>query len=63
MDDREPLDRLVNELNSSARSLDRRATMLDDWLAELRRESGSDLYLVAGLPPSIRARCRRGWNR
>ncbi|SRR5216684_4679869 len=54
MDDREPLDRLVSELNSSARSLERRATMLDDWLALLRGESGSDLYLVAGLPPSIR---------
>jgi twitching motility protein PilT len=27
---------------------------LEDWLAILRSQSGSDLYLVAGLPPSIR---------
>lgn len=27
---------------------------LEDWLAILRNQSGSDLYLVAGLPPSIR---------
>jgi len=27
---------------------------LDEWLAILRTQGGSDLYLVAGLPPSIR---------
>src|SRR5258705_2061083 len=27
---------------------------LDEWLTVLRKQGGSDLYLVAGLPPSIR---------
>jgi twitching motility protein PilT len=54
MDDREPLDRLVSQLNASALERDGRATRLDRWLAMLRADDGSDLYLVGGLPPSIR---------
>jgi twitching motility protein PilT len=52
MDDTPPLDRLVIELNSSR--LDREAPRLEEWLFALRGQGGSDLYLVAGLPPSIR---------
>lgn len=54
MDDLPSLDQLVNELNASG--LEHRAdrSRLDDWLGRLRGEGGSDLYLVAGLPPSIR---------
>jgi len=44
----------VNELNSSARVREQRASRLDEWLMILRAEGGSDLYLVAGVPPSIR---------
>ncbi len=49
------LDRLVNELHAS-QSVDRRdASRLEAWLDLLRSRGGSDLYLVAGAPPSIRA--------
>ena len=55
MDDDAPsLDRLVSELNSSAIRHSPRTAPLVEWLEMLRAESGSDLYLVAGLPPSIR---------
>ena len=54
MDEPPPLDRLVIELNSSGLSRDRHAPRLEEWLVTLRGHGGSDLYLVAGLPPSIR---------
>jgi twitching motility protein PilT len=54
MDDTESLDSLVNELNSSAIRQHTRTTALVEWLEQLRADGGSDLYLVAGLPPSIR---------
>jgi twitching motility protein PilT len=54
MDEPPPLDRLVSELNSSGVDPERRAPRLEEWLALLRTRGGSDLYLVAGLPPSIR---------
>ena len=54
MDETPPLDRLVSELNSSGLAQDRQAPRLEEWLALLRSSGGSDLYLVSGLPPSIR---------
>src|SRR5262249_1989565 len=54
VDDTESLDSLVNELNSSATRQSARSAALVEWLQTLRAEAGSDLYLVAGLPPSIR---------
>jgi twitching motility protein PilT len=53
MDDARPLDRLVSELNSSEPHA-RGSLRLDEWLAVVRGHGASDLYLVAGLPPSIR---------
>jgi twitching motility protein PilT len=53
-DDDRSLDHLVNELNSSVIEPSARALPLVEWLDRLRAESGSDLYLVAGVPPSIR---------
>ncbi len=54
MDDTPELDRLVTELNAfpvaSARDVER----LEGWLTLLRGQGGSDLYLVAGVPPAIR---------
>jgi len=52
--DDESLDSLVNELNSSAIRQRTRTAALVQWLEQLRADAGSDLYLVAGLPPSIR---------
>ncbi|MDE3154465.1 MAG: hypothetical protein KGN76_05145, partial [Acidobacteriota bacterium] len=49
------LDRLVSELNDwrpGSRSAD--TGRLDRWLGELVERGGSDLFLVAGLPPTIR---------
>src|SRR4051812_5271297 len=46
------LDRLVSELNASGQPVS--ARRLEDWLSMLRAQGGSDLYLVAGLPPSVR---------
>ena len=54
MDDDRSLDRLVSELNSSVARQSNRPAPLADWLEMLRAQGGSDLYLVAGLPPSIR---------
>jgi twitching motility protein PilT len=54
MDDSRSLDRLVSELNSSVNRQSVRAASIVEWLGVLREEAGSDLYLVAGLPPSIR---------
>ena len=46
------LDHLVSELNATESQAS--AHRLEDWLSMLRMQGGSDLYLVAGLPPSIR---------
>jgi twitching motility protein PilT len=54
VDDDRSLDELVSELNSSAFRQSSRNVPLAGWLEMLRAEAGSDLYLVAGLPPSIR---------
>jgi twitching motility protein PilT len=54
MDETPQLDRLVSELNSSEPARTRMASRLEEWLATLRSQGGSDLYLIAGLPPSIR---------
>jgi twitching motility protein PilT len=54
MDSEPELDRLVSELNASGDKRSRETPRLEDWLASLRAEGGSDLYLVAGLPPAIR---------
>ena len=54
------LDRLVTELNlldpSSPAPSDTDFTRLDSWLRHVRDENGgSDLLLVAGSPPIVRA--------
>jgi twitching motility protein PilT len=54
MDDIRSLDRLVSELNTAASERGGRAASIVEWLEMLRGDGGSDLYLVAGLPPSIR---------
>jgi twitching motility protein PilT len=54
MDETPPLDLLVSELNASGLPRERRSGRLEEWLSILRIQGGSDLYLVAGLPPSIR---------
>ena len=54
MDETPQLDRLVSELNTSGLERDRDSARLEEWLNILRSRGGSDLYLVAGLPPSIR---------
>lgn len=54
MDDIRPLDDLVNELNATGVARAHDSARLEDWLATLRAEGGSDLYLVAGIPPAIR---------
>jgi twitching motility protein PilT len=54
MDDIPEVDRLVRELNSSELSGQRDANRFDEWITILRGKGGSDLYLVAGVPPSIR---------
>src|SRR6476619_5023316 len=54
VDDDRSLDRLVTELNSSVIRQGSQLVPLADWLEMLRGQAGSDLYLVAGLPPSIR---------
>jgi twitching motility protein PilT len=54
MDDTPPLDRLVDDLNASGLQRGRHTARLEEWLDTLRSQGGSDLYLVAGLPPSIR---------
>src|SRR5690349_5849240 len=53
MADKPELDRLVTELHASGVGRPD-APRLEDWLAVLRSRGASDLYLVAGLPPSIR---------
>ncbi|MEO8482835.1 MAG: PilT/PilU family type 4a pilus ATPase [Acidobacteriota bacterium] len=54
MDDIPRLDDLVNELNATGVARAHDAARLEDWLTTLRTEGGSDLYLVAGIPPAIR---------
>jgi twitching motility protein PilT len=54
MNDTPHLDKLVSQLNSSGLDQQRRSSRLADWLTILRGQGGSDLYLVAGVPPSIR---------
>ena len=54
MDDIPEVDRLVSELNSSDLSGQGDANRFDEWITILRAKGGSDLYLVAGVPPSIR---------
>jgi twitching motility protein PilT len=54
MDESPPLDRLVRELNASARREREGASRLEEWIVLLREQGGSDLYLVADAPPSIR---------
>src|SRR5687768_8261031 len=48
------LDRLVNELNTAGTKGSPDAFRLEEWLAILRARGGSDLYLVSGVPPTIR---------
>ena len=54
MDDTPPLDQLVQELDASLSQDRRHAPDLEAWLEHLREGGGSDLYLVAGVPPSVR---------
>jgi Tfp pilus assembly ATPase PilU len=54
MDDTPQLDRLMDELNSAGLNRPRHDSRLVEWLDILGRQGGSDLYLVAGLPSSIR---------
>ena len=54
MDDTPRLNQLVSELNSSDLKGPRDAPRFEEWITILRGHGGSDLYLVAGVPPSIR---------
>src|SRR5215210_5820531 len=54
MDDTRHLDRLVLELNATGINRSSHSPRLEEWLVTLRGHGASDLYLVAGLPPSIR---------
>ena len=54
MDPDRELDRLVTELNASGVKRPAEASRLEEWLAILRTRAASDLYLVAGVPPTIR---------
>jgi twitching motility protein PilT len=49
------LDALVRELDQTLKpALARDATRFEGWLDQLKAAGGSDLYLVAGAPPSVR---------
>jgi twitching motility protein PilT len=49
------LDALVRELDQTLKPAPPRdATRFEGWLDQLRAAGGSDLYLVAGAPPSVR---------
>lgn len=54
MDDTPHTDRLPDGSAASSSADGRNAAKLGDWLITLRERGGSDLYLVAGVPPSIR---------
>ena len=56
MDDIRDLDRLVDDLNALPKRNAGGGSRLAEWLAAMRERGASDLYLVAGLPPSIRVR-------
>ena len=63
---RDDPDRLAAELNDALNRTGQRAAeeprpardhaLLDTWLDRVRQENGSDLLLVAGAPPMIRAK-------
>jgi twitching motility protein PilT len=53
MDD-SPLDDIIDELNATRPNRRRDTPRLEEWLDALRGAAGSDLYLVAGIPPAIR---------
>ena len=51
------LDALIGQLNATASAGEpplEASSGIDEWLAEVMRRNGSDLLLVAGLPPMIR---------
>jgi twitching motility protein PilT len=54
MDDLPELDRLVADLNRSGTGATHDRQRFEHWIAMLTAQAGSDLYLVAGVPPSIR---------
>ena len=54
MDELPPLDQLVHELDAAGATRRRDTPRLEDWLEILTAEAGSDLYLVAGIPPALR---------
>ena len=54
MDDLPELDRLVAELNRSGTRAPHDHQRFEHWIAMLTAQGGSDLYLVAGVPPSVR---------
>jgi twitching motility protein PilT len=54
MDDHRSLHPETADVNVFEGNRTRHTARLDDWLRLLRADGGSDLYLVAGLPPSIR---------
>lgn len=54
MNPRTDLDALVNELNAFGGRKPVSASRLEEWLATLGQLGASDLYLVAGVPPSVR---------
>jgi len=59
MDDHPDVDRLVDELNATARPAvgtvgGETTVRLERWLRTLSEQGGADLLLVAGAPPSVR---------
>jgi twitching motility protein PilT len=54
MSDPLDLDRLADDLNASSSGTGKDAVRLEEWLDLVTAEAASDLYLVAGAPPSIR---------
>src|SRR5262245_12386766 len=54
MHDKPELDRLVTELNTSSYRRTSGSSRLEQWLSMLRERGASDLYLVAGVPPTVR---------
>lgn len=59
MDDSSDLDRLVGELDAAlAPRHGADPARLEGWLSNLVAAAGSDLYLIAGAPPSIRVHGR-----
>jgi len=57
MSDQDDIDRLILELHSTGEAAPPQpgdATRLERWLRILAARNGSDLLLVAGVPPSVR---------